>query len=135
MKLHPRISISAALLVGGALCLTAWAEQDIDWLKPQVDYEGKAISATIESIETRESVDSKRITLSIPKDAIETTAEIEEIVVIGKAPKKDDEPAKVKIRYEWASDYDNDHYGLIITVGKATNFPIRLYLKGDAETP
>ena len=118
-----------------SLCFSAIAEQQTDWLEPHVDYEGNIIDAKVRSIETLESGDSKRVTLSIPKDAIATTAEIEEIVVVGKVPKQDDKPVKVKIHYEWASDYDNDNYGLIITIGKATNFPIRLYLKGDTETP
>ena len=118
-----------------SLCFSAFADQQTDWLEPHVDYEGNIIDAKVRSIESWESGDSKRVTLSIPKDAIATTAEIEEIVVVGKAPKQDDKPVKVKIHYEWASDYDNDNYGLIITIDKATNFPIRLYLKGDTETP
>lgn len=131
----PRVLMAWALVALALPSSNSRAEQDADWLKPQVEYKGKAIGATIESITSRESDDSRKITLAIPKDAIETTADIEEIVVIGKAPAKDQEPKPINIRYHWASDYDNDHYGLIITLGKTTNFPIRLYLKGDAEKP
>jgi len=117
------------------LCAPAFADQETGWLELEEGYEGKVIGAKVHKVETLEAKGSTRITLSIPKDAIKTTEEIEEIVVVGKAPDKKAKPSKLNIHYEWASDYENDYYGLIITFGDATNIPIRLYLKGHTETP
>jgi hypothetical protein len=50
---------------------------------------------------------------------------IEEVVVVGRRPEK---PEPLDISYEWLDDYDNDNYGLVIRLGKDSNWPIRLYL-------
>ena len=32
------------------------------------------------------------------------------------------------ITFEWVDDYDNDNYGLVIRLGRDTNWPIRLFM-------
>ena len=50
---------------------------------------------------------------------------LEEVVVVGRRPAK---PEPLDITYEWLDDYENDNYGLVIRLGKNSNWPIRLYL-------
>lgn len=135
MKLLYILPQTLFLLIASLVCAPLFANQETDWLELQEGYEGKVIGAKVTRIEELEDQNYKRITIAIPKSAIKTTREIEEIVVIGKAPKKAGKTFTINITHEWADDYDNDYYGLIITLGKATNFPIRLYLKDDTETP
>ena len=68
---------------------------------------------------------SLRRLLSIPKSSINKPSEIEEVVVYGRRPEK---PEPLDITYEWLDDYDNDNYGLVIRLGKDSNWPIRLYI-------
>ncbi|MBV1931942.1 MAG: hypothetical protein KUG71_09520 [Porticoccaceae bacterium] len=136
MKLRVRlITQTLSLLAASLPCTLLLADQETGWLELQKGYQGKVIGAKVERIENVDNQDDTRVTVSIPKSAIKNTDQIQEIVVVGKAPKKDDEPSKLKIHYEWADDYENDYYGLIITLGKATNVPIRLYFKGDTQAP
>jgi hypothetical protein len=51
---------------------------------------------------------------------------MEEVLVIGQMPTKS-EP--LDISYEWLSD--NDNYGLVIRLGKDTQWPVRLYISCD----
>lgn len=136
MNLHIRLIKQVLLLMtAGLLSNAALADQETDWIELQKGYEGTVIGAKVEHIEDLDNQEDQRVTISIPKSAIKDTDQIQEIVVVGKAPKKDQEPSKLKVHYEWADDYENDYYGLIITLGKATNVPIRLYFKGDAQAP
>ena len=68
---------------------------------------------------------TRTVTLAIPKSAMADPADIEEVVVIGRRPEK---PEPLDISFEWLDDYDSDNYGLVIRLGKDSNWPIRLYL-------
>lgn len=129
------ITQTLSLMTVGLLCSAALADQETDWIELQKGYEGKIIGAKVKQIEDLDNREDKRVTISIPKSTINDTNQIQEIIVVGKAPKKDQEPSNLKIHYEWVDDYENDYYGLIITLSKATNVPIRLYFKGDTQSP
>lgn len=136
MKFSVRLTAQALLLLfAGLPCASLLADQETDWLELREGYRGRVIGEKVERVEKLDNQDGQRVTLSIPKSAIKNTDNIEEIVVVGKAPKKDQKPNKLKIRYEWVDDYENDYYGLIITLGEATNVPIRVYFKGDTQAP
>lgn len=68
---------------------------------------------------------NRTVRLSIPKSSMSSPDEIEEVLVIGRRP---DKPEPLDISYEWVDDYDNDNYGLVIRLGKDSNWPIRLYI-------
>ena len=87
------------------------------------------MGAELVEIEDGETADEQEITVAIPKTAISHPDAIEEVVVIGKKPEKS-EP--LDISYEWVDDYDKDNYGLVIRLGRNTNWPIRLYMNSDA---
>jgi hypothetical protein len=81
-------------------------------------------------VEMREVEDAepglpRTLVLAIPKSAMNHPDTIEEVVVVGRKPEK---PEPLDITFEWLDDYDNDNYGLVIRLGKDTNWPIRLYL-------
>ncbi len=135
MKLRVRLmGQTLAILAASLPCASLLADQETDWLELKDGFQGKVIGAKIASIGDADDHGNRHVTVSIPKNAIKNTDHIQEIVVVGKAPKEEDEPSNLQTHYEWAADYENDYYGLIITLGD-TNVPIRLYLKGDTQAP
>lgn len=121
----------SALVAAGLLqSLIAVAQTDstaleTDWLELVKGYRGETVGAELVEIEEGETEDTQKITLAIPKTSMAHPDAIEEVVVIGRAPEKA-EP--LDITYEWLDDYDSDNYGLVIRLGKNTNWPIRLYM-------
>jgi len=99
-----------------------------DWLELVTGFRGETLGAELREIEDGEHEDGQKITLAIPKLAIGHPDNIEEVVVIGRKPEKS---RPLEISYEWLDDYDNDNYGLVIRLGKDSNWPIRLYLYSD----
>ena len=96
-----------------------------DWLELVKGYRGDAYGAQVRKIEDGEDKDTHKITLAIPKSAISDPDVIEEVVVYGRKP---EEPEPLDITYEWLDDYDKDSYGLVIRLGKNSQWPIRLYM-------
>ena len=99
-----------------------------DWLELVKGYRGETVGAELVEIEEGDTEDTQKITLAIPKSAMRHPDEIEEVVVIGRKPEK---PEPLDITYEWLDDYDKDNYGLVIRLGRNTNWPIRLYMNSD----
>lgn len=95
-----------------------------DWLELVKGHKGETMGVELMEIEAGEEEGTQKVTLAVPKTAIEHPDAIEEVVVIGRAPEKS-EP--IKIKYEWVSDYDEDNYGLVIHLGEG-NWPIRLFM-------
>ena len=108
-----------------ALAQTSSEPLESDWLELVKGSRDEAFGAELREIEDSDSGDGHKITLAIPKSAISHPDAIEEVVVIGRKPEK---PEPLDITYEWLDDYDSDNYGLVIRLGKDTNWPIRLYL-------
>ena len=98
------------------------------WMEFVKGARDSTVGAQLVEIEDGETADTQKITLAIPKESIGDPGDIEEVIVIGKAPEKS-EP--LDISYEWVSDYDRDNYGLVIRLGRNTNWPIRLYLNSS----
>jgi hypothetical protein len=99
-----------------------------DWMELVKGSRDEAFGAELREIEDGDTGDTQKITLAIPKSAISHPDAIEEVVVIGRKPEK---PEPLDISYEWLDDYDSDNYGLVIRLGKDTNWPIRLYLNSE----
>ena len=98
------------------------------WLELVKGYRGDDLGVQVVDIEEGDSADMQKITLAIPKNMAVNPNEIEEVLVIGRMPEK---PEPLDITYEWVADYDNDNYGLVIRLGKDTNWPIRLYMNSE----
>ncbi len=113
-----------------AMPLAVLAEGDApslesDWMQLVKGYRDPATGVEMKEVEKGEGADSRTVTLAIPKSAINKPGEIEEVVVIGRRPEK---PEPLDISFEWVDDYDKDNYGLIIRLGKNSNWPIRLFI-------
>lgn len=117
------------LLPGLALLAMPALAQDLetDWIKPVEGYEETAMGARLRNIETEDG--ETRVTIDIPKSSLKNAENIEEVVVMGKRPDQPEE--QIQVEHEWASDYDNDYYGLVLHLGSNGDIPLRLYLKGQ----
>ncbi len=130
-----RTITSWAVAASLAILSPALCAQETDWLELKEGYEGKKIHAKVHRIKLPElgGDGGQHVTVSIPKDELESTDKVHEVVVVGQRDGK--EEVLPGTRYEWAEDYENDNYGLIIKLDKMQNFPIRVYLKDDLPLP
>ncbi|OUS10859.1 hypothetical protein A9Q89_10310 [Gammaproteobacteria bacterium 53_120_T64] len=105
--------------------------QETDWLELKEGYEGQKIHAKVKRIELPElgGDGGQHVTVSIPKNQLASTDKVHQVLVVGK--RGDKEETLSGVHYEWADDYENDSYGLIIKLDTLENFPIRVYLKDD----
>ncbi len=116
------------LLLAAPLALVAQeASQPLqsDWIQLVKGFRDPATGVEMRKVEEGDTAGTRTVTLAIPKSSHINPDSIEEVVVIGQRPEK---PEPLDISYEWVKDYDNDNYGLIIRLGKNSNWPIRLYL-------
>ena len=123
-------------IVGTLFLLPAlsWTQDEMtqtDWLQLVEGYKGETVGAEMRKIETDETTGEQKLMISIPKIAISDPSQMEEVVVIGQAPEERKPIFDFKYETEWVDDYDKDHYGLVIRVGKSTNWPIRLFMHSD----
>ncbi len=102
------------------------------WMERVEGSRDSTVGAELVEIEDGDTANMQKITVAIPKDSISSPGEIEEVVVIGQRPEAHKKPEPVEFTYEWVSDYDSDNYGLVIHLGKDTNWPIRLYMNSDS---
>ena len=118
----------ALLIAPGSMAQSGSNPMQSDWLELVKGYRGANHGVQLVEIEDGETADMQKITLAIPKNSVASPGEIEEVVVIGRLPEK---PEPLDITYEWVADYDSDNYGLVIRLGKDTNWPIRLYMNSE----
>ena len=100
-----------------------------DWLELVKGHRGETMGVELRDIEEDDGDATQKITLAIPKRSMPHPDAIEEVVVVGRAP---DKPEPLPIKYEWLDDYDNDNYGLVIRIGKNSNWPIRIFMNSEA---
>jgi len=120
------------------LCLaagTAGAQNDADvlktdWIELVKGYRGETVNVEVREIEEEGTEGARKVTLAIPKSAVKDPDLIEEVVVIGRKP-EEPEPL-LHLRMEWLDDYDSDNYGLVIHLGKDSNWPIRIYMSSES---
>lgn len=126
---------TAAALSAFLLAFVVWAGDgtvETGWLELEEGSRDSTVGAELVEIEEGDTADTQKITLAIPKSSIANPGDIEEVVVVGQKPQKPGEPEPVDITFEWVSDYDSDNYGLVIRLGKNTNWPIRLYMNSES---
>ena len=102
------------------------------WLELVKGSRDDTVGAQLVNIEDGDTDDTQKITVAIPKASLVNRDDIEEVLVIGQRPPESKNPKPIKFTYEWVSDLDSDNYGLVIRLGKDTNWPIRLYMNSDA---
>jgi|AntAceMinimDraft_5_1070358.scaffolds.fasta_scaffold06345_6 hypothetical protein len=101
------------------------------WLELVKGSRDSTMGAQLIEIEQGDTADEQKITLAIPKKSLADPGAIEEVLVIGQRLPATEKSRPIKIQYEWVSDHDPDNYGLIIRLGKNTNWPIRLYMNSE----
>ncbi len=118
----------AAVLVALAPGLSAQEETSLssDWMELVKGEKDKDTGVELRDIEPGAEAGTRTITLAVPKTSIKDPDDIEEVLVVGRRPDKTEMP-KMNIKYKWVRDYDNDNYGLVITLGEG-NWPIRLFM-------
>ncbi|NND67573.1 MAG: hypothetical protein HKN19_08300 [Halioglobus sp.] len=102
---------------------------DSGWIDLVKGSRDDATGAELMDIEDDEEGGMRKVTVAIPKAAMGQPDEIEEVLVLGRAPEKDDSTPLVDVTYEWVKDYDDDNHGLIIHLGDGELWPIRLQMK------
>ena len=125
------LSLSPALVMGQT------HKTETGWLELVKGYKGDAVGAQMRDVETHETTGEKTLKISIPKSAITHPDQMEEVVVVGQKPEKRgplfnlDLGIDIDYEFEWVEDYDADNYGLVIRLGKDSNWPIRLFMHAD----
>ena len=125
--LNCRRALLGLLLVFPLAVLAQEVSQPLqsDWLQLVKGYRDQATGVEMRDVEYGDEAGVRTVTLAIPKSSMSDPDTIEEVVVVGRRPAK---PEPLDITYEWLDDYENDNYGLVIRLGKNSNWPIRLYL-------
>lgn len=101
---------------------------DSGWLDLVKGSRDDTTGAQLMDIQQGDEVGSRKVTVAIPKSAMGHPDQIEEVLVVGKAPSKNESTPMPDVRYEWVKDYDDDNYGLIIHLGDGDLWPIRLQM-------
>ncbi|MFV0276714.1 MAG: hypothetical protein ACK5HY_05945 [Parahaliea sp.] len=99
-----------------------------DWMELVKGYKDKKTGAELRDIQEGDA-GGRKITIAIPKSAIDAPGTLEEVRVVGHRPERMKLEFPLEIRHEWVEDYDNDYYGLVVYLGKDTTVPIRLYME------
>jgi hypothetical protein len=131
MRSNVFVGLVATLTVLFALSGVVHAQAEggqTGWLELVKGPNGDIIGAELVEIQPGDTDDTQTITVAIPKAGLGNRDDIEEVLVIGKRPPAPEKPTPIEFSYEWVADYDNDNYGLVIRLGKDTNWPIRLYM-------
>ena len=126
-SIHFRAGLLGLLLLTPLAALAQEDKQPLqsDWMQLVKGYRDQGSGVEMREVEYGSEAGSRTITLAIPKTYRISADDIEEVVVVGRRPPK---PEPLDITYEWLDDYDDDNYGLVIRLGKDSNWPIRLYL-------
>ena len=122
------IKLSLTLLLALPLLLVAQDEAlplQSGWMELVKGQRDPATGVEMREVEEENAGETRTVNNYIPKTSMNHPDTIEEVVVVGRRPEK---PEPLDISYEWLDDYDNDNYGLVIRLGKDSNWPIRLYL-------
>lgn len=125
-------AVALSLLVAAGTAHSDKESTQTGWLELVKGSRGNIIGAELVDIEEGDSADTQKITVTIPKTSLNDPGDIEEVLVIGQKPPEPEKSKPIEFTYEWVRDYDSDNYGLIIRLGKDTNWPIRLYMNSEA---
>jgi hypothetical protein len=116
----------AGLVLAGWMATAGAQNSSSDWMELVKGYKDKGTGAELRDIQYDANKDAQRVTIAIPKTALNGPQAMEEVRVVGRRPEKP-EPW-FEYRYEWVDDYDNNYYGLVFYVGKDQQVPFRIFL-------
>ncbi len=115
------------LTAGIFITLSNTQAQETDPLTITEGYVEKKLGTKVEKVVIQDGTGVQEVTISVPKQRVD--GEIEEVVVTAEAPGKSSAQTRIpQVKpYEFIKDYDHDHYGLVIYLGKDLKVPLRLY--------
>ncbi len=121
--------ILASLLILGSTALQAQEGTSLasDWIEFVKGSNESTMGVELRDIQPGATEGTRTVTLAVPKSSVANPDDIEEVIVVGRKPEAPEAPEPLDIQYKWLKDYDNDNYGLVITIGEG-NWPIRLYV-------
>ncbi len=123
------------LIASLLLILSPWLMAlDSGWLELET---GKTTSEGITIKNISETAQGQQlITIAIPENQVRFNKDgIEEVVIIGqRSSAQAQEQPLLNVNYEWAKDFENGYYGLIITLPSVSKLPIRLHFAEDKST-
>ncbi|TGD73355.1 hypothetical protein E4634_09985 [Mangrovimicrobium sediminis] len=97
-----------------------------DWMELVKGQKSESMGVELRDIQPGAEAGTQTVTFAVPKSSVRDPDDIEEVIVVGRKPDSVELP-KLNIQYKWLRDYDNDNYGLVITLGEG-NWPIRLFM-------
>lgn len=110
--------------------MAVFAQEDTslasDWIELVKGHNEASMGLELRDIQPGEVEGTRTVTLAVPKTSVSHPDDIEEVVVVGQQPGEVELP-EMNIEYKWLRDYDEDNYGLVITIGEG-NWPIRLFM-------
>lgn len=119
-------TIMTAGLLGLLITGSTLAEElQSDWIEPVPGFAETVLGVEIRSVDAPDTKGQTRVTLSVPKSSLANNPNIHEVVVV--AERSGERQTRKPIRHEWVSNYDDDHYGLVLYLGKNEQIPFRLY--------
>lgn len=122
------LSATLTAIVAVAAPLMA-AELETEWIEPDEGFTESRLGVRVHDIEELPDDAGRKITVEIPRESLQHRTDIPEIVIT--ARRADRSERQLEIPHAWLADYDNDHYGLVLYLGRNQNLPFRLFLKTD----
>ena len=107
------------------------AELETEWITPDEGFTESRLGVRVHDIEELPDEAGRRVTVEIPRESLQYRTDIPEIVIT--AQRADRSERQLEIPHAWLADYDNDHYGLVLYLGRNQNLPFRLFLKTDEQ--
>ena len=133
MRYQQVYTLVAAVLLAPqpVLAQTSRSVAESDWLELVKGHRGTTLGAEMREVDTDSSPGYRRLTVAIPKDAIDHPDGIEEVLVVGRKPEESEPIIDLDYEYEWLDNYDEDNYGLVIRLSEDSNWPIRLFMRSQ----
>lgn len=110
------------------------AEMQSDWLELVKGHRDSKSGAEVMGVEQDLSSGHRTVMVKVPKVALASETDMEEVRVVGQAPKKREMPDLLpEFETQWVDDYDNDHYGLLVKLKSDQKIPFRLFFSAEGQ--
>jgi len=130
LTIRPLLTAAALVMAASSTFAQDKVLMETDWLEFVKGHKGNTVGAEVREADRDSTTGGSRLVIAIPKVAMDDPTMMEEVRVVGQAPKEID--LLPDYEYEWVEDYDNDYYGLIIKFSEDTQYPIRLYIESNS---
>ena len=130
LTIRPLLTAAALVMAASSTFAQDKVLMETDWLEFVKGHKGNTVGAEVREADRDSTTGGSRLVIAIPKVAMDDPTMMEEVRVVGQAPKEID--LLPDFEYEWVEDYDKDYYGLIIKFSEDTQYPIRLYVESNS---